>query len=389
MRSVTHFRAWAGRRWRADWPHWLARQASASPTEPSDAARVRWLLLHPPTEAVMADDPEAVVRWVRDWQRQELADGIEVRWVIRAWRDYGTQRLPERATGSPAALAELAGEADTWQRALDAATQVQAAWPDVDFTAPFTAAARQLAALPEPDVVRLLAVLAWIAAHPASGLWERELPVVGVHTKWLEQHRWLVEQLSHAITGLPGTGLHRPAVRFRVRLLDTSLWSGANDFTATLEELRLLTLTPRRVLVCENATTVGTLPALPATVAVHGMGFAAPVLTEVAWIRDADLWYWGDLDTYGFQILGQLRAAAPSVRSVLMDADTLVSNEQLCVDETRPFRGEIGHLTAGELEALALVRIGDRRLEQERIPRQAVHAALEAAFMDARAQGHW
>lgn len=128
------------------------------------------------------------------------------------------------------------------------------------------------------------------------------------------------------------------------------------------------------MLICENATT---LPALPGTVAVHGMGFAAPLLAEVPWIRSAYVQYWGDLDTYGFQILGQVRRVLPGVESVLMDAATWRAHEGLSVPEPRPFRGVIGYLTAGELAALALVRAGDRRLEQERIPRTAAAAVLE------------
>lgn len=78
----------------------------------------------------------------------------------------------------------------------------------------------------------------------------------------------------------------------------------------------------------------------------------------------------------GFQILGLVRAALPDVRSVLMDVPTWAEHHAMAVDEPRPFHGEIGYLTAGELAALALVRAGDLRLEQERIPRAYAHAVL-------------
>ncbi|NHB84482.1 hypothetical protein G7085_07325 [Tessaracoccus sp. HDW20] len=54
-------------------------------------------------------------------------------------------------------------------------------------------------------------------------------------------------------------------------------------------------------------------------------GFAAPSLAEVGWIRDAEVSYWGDLDTYGFQILGRVREVLPQTRSVLMDEATLAA----------------------------------------------------------------
>ncbi|NHB84481.1 hypothetical protein G7085_07320 [Tessaracoccus sp. HDW20] len=48
--------------------------------------------------------------------------------------------------------------------------------------------------------------------------------------------------------------------------------------------------------------------------------------------------------------------------------------------EPRPYRGEIGHLNLEELAALALLRRDDLRLEQERIPREVVAAAVVSAL---------
>lgn len=328
----------------------------------------------------MARDPEGVATWVGGWQRFAATPGVEVAWVEKAWRAHGVQRLPQRATATPAVLSRLAGQQAVWAAAFDVASRLSEAWPDADLADALRAAARTLGRLDEADSVRLLAVLAWLAAHPDSGLWERELPVPDVHTKWLEQHRAAVEVLLAAITGRDGTGLHRSPLRFRVRVLDPKLVLGTDDFTVDLAVLARLAWTPPRVLVCENATTLATLPRLPGVVAVHGMGFAASTLAEVGWVSSAAVWYWGDLDTYGFLILGQVRQQIPDVRSVLMDAATWHAHEPFAVDEPRPFRGEIGHLTASEVDALALVRRGARRLEQERIPRQAAAEALAQAL---------
>lgn len=379
MRSVDDFRNWAARRWRRQWPDWLAANAAGPDSGPKQRAELTgWFVLRPPVEAEMARDPEGVAAWVRHWQRFEATHGVRVEWVTKAWSSMGAQRLPERATAGPEASAALAGEATTWRRAVWAADLLREAWPDADLTVALRASARALGALDEDDAVRLLAVLAWLATHPGSGLWERELPVVDVHTKWLERHRALVEALVAALSGTTDLGLRRSPVRFRVRLLDPAFASGPADFTVDLDTLAGLALAPQRVLICENATTIATLPTLPGTVAVHGMGFAAPILADVPWVRAADCWYWGDLDTYGFLILGRVRAALPGVTSVLMDAATWQRHEHLAVDEPRPFRGEIGYLSAAELDCLRLVRRGDRRLEQERIPRETAERALAA-----------
>lgn len=369
MRSAGEFRAWATKQWRAHWPGWLA--GTNSP---------RWWPLHPPTETTMSGDPDAVANWVGGWQRQARADGVTVQWVEKQWRAHGAQHLPARATATPAAMARLAGDGDTWSRASLAAERVRAAWPDADLAEAVRVSARTLGRMEEPDVVRLLAVLGWLATHPESGLWERELPVPDVHTKWVERHRGAVEALASATTGSEGTGLRRTPVRFRVRTLDPELDTGVADFAVDIVELSKLAWAPAHVLICENATTIGTLSPLPGVVAVHGMGFAAPSLAEVGWIQSAHQWYWGDVDTYGFQILGHVRAILPEVRSLLMDVATLEEFMTLAVSEPRPFRGEMGYLTAAERAALARVRVSDRRLEQERIPREAAHRQLRAAM---------
>lgn len=359
MRMVAGFHQWARRQWRAHWPEWLAGER-----EPSS-----WPL-HPPKEAEIAADPDGAARWVREWGEAER-EGIAVEWAERRWAGVGRQRLPARASAPAAVMAELAGEAVTWARAETAAAHLTAAWPAT--SGAIQAVARRLGALDDAEVPRLLTVLGWLEAHPGSGLWERELPVPGVDTKWFERHRAVVLPLAEAIGA---GGLRRRGVGFRVRMLDPGLAPGPASFSVGVEELRALDVTPGRVLISENVTVLDTLPPVPGAVAVHGMGFAAPTLAEVGWIERAQQIYWGDLDTHGLAILGQVRAALPRVSSLLMDRATLAAHLDRAVPEPRPFRGEIGYLTAGELEALAALRAEGLRLEQERIPRQAVAAAL-------------
>ncbi|MBK7819892.1 MAG: hypothetical protein IPJ61_02145 [Tessaracoccus sp.] len=372
MRTVDDFRSYAARAWARRFPAWLGALAEDVPAEP-----LSWPL-HPPTEREALVAPDRAAAWATAWRRFGESEGVEVRWATRSWPSLGHQVLPARVSCAPAAVARIAGQADGWGVSEATVDTLRRGWPDVAFGEAVQSAARALVKMTIEDVPKLARVLGWLVAHPGSGLWERELPVAGVDTKWFERHRAVVEPLAAAITG-EATGLRRHGVGFRVRILDPGSWSGAAEFTVGLDELVALALTPAYVLVCENLTSVSTLPELSATVAVHGMGFAAPSLAEVGWIRDAAVVYWGDLDTYGFQILGSVRAALPQTRSVLMDASTLEAHREFAVPEPRPYRGEIGYLTVAELEALALLRADDLRLEQERIPRAAAAGALGSA----------
>ena len=166
---------------------------------------------------------------------------------------------------------------------------------------------------------------------------------------------------------------------FGVRVLDPGLSDGPQEFAAGVAGLNAAGLVPHLVLMSENQVPVMRLPTLPGVVAIHSMGFAAVNLATVTWIKDAPQLYWGDLDSYGFRILGQLRQVLPSVRSVLMDARTLHRHADLAIAEPHPYRGEIGYLSAAERSVLAEIRRADLRLEQERIDKAYAHAELTAA----------
>lgn len=367
MRTVDDAHAWAQRQWRSKWAGWLGD---------GGAVEVSWPL-HEPTEREFSADPDGIAREVGRWREFARRDGVRVDWTSKRWPSCGTQQLPHRVTLDAGAVATMAGQSPVWERARAAAGQLREAWPSTDFAAALTASARQLGHMDEGEVLRLLAVLGWLEAHPDSGLWERELPIEGVDTKWMERHRAVVEHLTAAITGA-GTGLRRHELRYTVRL-DAGA-SGAREFAAGLTQLAAMEVGADRVLIVENLTTLAVLPELPGTVVVHGMGFAAPSLAEVPWIQGAEQWYWGDLDSHGYAILGQVRRALPGVRSVLMDLETFDAYERLAVEEPRPFRGEIGYLSLSERHGLSRVRAENRRLEQERVPRDYAKRALLREF---------
>lgn len=106
---------------------------------------------------------------------------------------------------------------------------------------------------------------------------------------------------------------------------------------------------------------------------MFGLGYGLDRLAQTPWLRDAEVYYWGDIDTHGFGILNRLRAAIPSARSFLMDRATLDAHRPLWGSEPVDHRytGDTARLTQEErslYEDLLLDRYGERvRLEQERI----------------------
>jgi hypothetical protein len=105
------------------------------------------------------------------------------------------------------------------------------------------------------------------------------------------------------------------------------------------------------------------------------------LLSDVAWLKDREIHYWGDIDTHGFAMLDRLRAMLPAARSLLMDRETLLAHRTLWVQEAVPHIGPLLRLTNAErslFEDLQYGRFGEQvRLEQERIPFNQLKDAVE------------
>ncbi|UUL76136.1 DUF2220 domain-containing protein [Pseudarthrobacter sp. Fe7] len=148
-------------------------------------------------------------------------------------------------------------------------------------------------------------------------------------------------------------------------------FGGARDITVTAEAFGSLCLAVHTVIATENQVNFLALPDQPGTLALYGGGYGFSSLREADWLRDCRVLYWGDLDTHGFRILDQLRAAHPHVESVLMDERTLLAHRDAWGKEESPSRAALARLTAAEAalyESLGNSTYGSNiRLEQELI----------------------
>ncbi|WP_337201794.1 DUF3322 domain-containing protein [Rhodococcus rhodochrous] len=340
------------------------------------------IALHPPSERQVAEDPDAVVAWVRAWQMHR---GIgRVHWETRRWPSFGTQDVPVRVVfAGPGEIAAAAGHTSEWHTLTARRMQL------VEALSPGTAALPGAIAsslsrwlqFDEADFTRLVGVVRWLADHPASGLFIRQLPVPGVDTKWISRHRGLVELLLEGAIGRRDLGVRSVPRLCHVAVCDrTALPSMPKHFAAPLDELAALPLRTERILVLENKEGLHALPHLPGTVAVHGSGYAVHELTAIPWLADSDVVYWGDLDTHGFAILDRFRAHLPDVRSFLMDLHTLEAWTALAVPEPSPSSHVPARLTPSEAEVFTRLREEGLRLEQERIPWPHVMEELARSF---------
>ena len=228
----------------------------------------------------------------------------------------------------------------------------------------------------------LLTVCRYFLEHSRSQMYMRELPI-GVHTKFIEQHRGIVRELLEQI--LPGEAMTPTAVTFeqrfglrekeplvRVRLLDEQLHKCYNlpitELSVPASQFAALDLLRgQRCIITENEMTFLTLPPQRDTFALFGGGFMVHELDRVSWLVECPIFYWGDLDAQGFQILSRLRAVFSHVTSVMMDQETLSAFADFCIESTSCRVRQLPHLTPEEHDLFLHLAESSLRLEQERI----------------------
>lgn len=226
----------------------------------------------------------------------------------------------------------------------------------------------------------LLKVCVYLRSNPRPNCYLREVPVM-TDTKFIERHKGILSELlpiaAPRTVGLDvssfesrfGFRLKQPLLR--LRFLDHSLATRygfpIHDFATTLEIATSIPFDNICVIVVENEMTFLTLPVLPGVIAIFGAGDAAALLGNVKWLGRCRLYYWGDLDSHGFEILSCLRANFPHLVSVLMDEQTLGANAAFAVKAAPTPYKESLCLTPDEFVIYRNLVSTQTLLEQERI----------------------
>jgi hypothetical protein len=327
------------------------------------------------------------------------------------WRDF-CSRLPAgvKVIRTSVTIRGVAGDFPaTLQADLDAATLIANTDDDAEPPTVDIGRARALAStlrsagailnpatlravygLPANDVDVLIEAVTWLHQHPDAGKWTlRQLPVPGMHTKWLDTHGALLRDVA-------GRDV-RDEVRPRLTVMHltyvdphhAALGQRRHDAWTT-GDVHDIAYRPRVVLVVENRDSRLWFPPVRDTIVVEGGGKAAAVLlAKVPWIRTADhVVYWGDIDADGYAILDHFRATlavpapdgapAKHVTSILMEATDLHHyslhgvNHDKAGRPIKPSRELLPHLTEAETIAYATIATEGptpfRRIEQEAIP---------------------
>ncbi len=360
--------------------------------EPEEEPVLKFPLLKylPTEEHVGKDDCMAEMpQWVQFWRNPPEKHGRSL-WLA----ETQNKRLPfmGRQTGipvrviieTPGAAVSLLGLEGKAKEFLAQHAEVERELPEAAFW--FREHYFQIPS--REDAEKLIRIGRYFLRGVEEDKFLREIHVQGVDTKYLERHGRLLSSLWTALRPeYPAKNMeelrsiwkvqHAERANIALRVLDEALsWHGVEQFFLTADELAKLRLPVKRVFITENKTNGFRFPRMKDSLVLFGMGYGVLELADkAAWLKAAEVIYWGDLDDNGFDILSKLRGKLPQVRSMLMDEPRLVQEMEDCLvedDGTRP--SALPHLTV--MEKMVWKRLHDmgKRFEQEKLPPDRIEA---------------
>ncbi len=342
-----------------------------------------------PKPSQIGDDLAAAREWIAALDAGRLEDRrYGLQWQSIGGRQIGRNQLPIRAVVSSIEQAWALLGVSAAVRRFDELLALVHRQPQVrQWVVNHPLRALELAS----DMPRLIAAYEWLDGHRQSHRYLREISAPGVDTKFAERHRAVLAEIlgvpATASGFLAGLGLRSKPGLVRLRPAPSlGLPHPLSELAARPEDLARLEIDARVAVIVENEISYLSVDVPQHGVVIWGKGFDVDRLGRLRWLANAEVHYWGDIDTYGFSILDRLRAWLPRTRSVLMDRETLLAHRDRWVVEDRPATSTLTRLTSDEHDLyVELVEdgLGERvRLEQERIDWHWVQQRITAAYSD-------
>ena len=234
----------------------------------------------------------------------------------------------------------------------------------------------------ENDWESLLNVCKYFKAVPQPHLYIRELPIQ-VHTKFIENNKGIIRELLDIIIAEHinidekqfesrfNLKYDETLVRFRIldEAVSQQLFGGIDDISIPISEFQNIALPIHTVYIVENKMNMLTFPAQSNGIVVFGKGFGVDIMKNVEWLKTKKIYYWGDLDAHGFQILSEIRTHFEQVESFMMDRHTF----DLFYEGDKGTETNVEKdlcLTSEESEMFKYLKEYNLRLEQEKIPHE-------------------
>lgn len=314
--------------------------------------------------------------------REKCGFGLTVEFASVDTEKHGRNDIPQKAFfADETDFLRYTGKQNEFQKILRAREILASAFPA--FAEKLSLHWKMFRAGDDAFWKNICRVLEYFRATPFPEKYIRELPVE-VPTKFIEENFSLLLKLIAVVapesiddtgnTDAEKLGLKTPEALIECRLLDDAIrpeWK-FRQLTVTLRDLEHFEQTAiDTILITENRTNFLTLPALPRTLAIQGQGNAVARLKNARFLDCRRIFYWGDIDVQGFEILAGLRRNLPHAQSIMMDRATYekLSVYRVAGTATRNAPEKfLPHLNDSEKSLFLELAQRNLRLEQERIP---------------------
>ena len=331
------------------------------------------------------------VQTLKSGSKECVGFGYTIEWQERNSRRHGRNQFPDRVVFETREdFLRFIGHQREFSRYTNAVDSIRRRLPQLES---WLQSNRATLMANVHAIEGLIDVVEYLRQHPRPGLFAREIPL-SVDTKFIAQNTAILEQWLNIVLP-PETiraderhferrfGLRYAEPQLLLRFLDPAVkqdfGSPWRECSVPLHALADSPINASSVIIVENKVNLLTFPPRPGAIAIGGLGNAIVALTYVPWLADRALWYWGDLDVEGFEILSRLRIRFPQTRSFLMDASTVHRwKDSLAVPGSMRQPTVPPLLTEPETIAFNLCAADNLRIEQERIPQAVVIDAVSA-----------
>lgn len=240
----------------------------------------------------------------------------------------------------------------------------------------------------------ILEVCRYLVTRDEFDVYPRMFPI-SVHSKFIEENKGLLAEILEII--LPDERKNLSAVtfeeRFRIKtdaqrmtfripdeVLRATLGIPFSELTVSTKELSDLlqrSEASMQFVVIENKTNYLSFPNIPGTIVIFGSGFMVGSLERHRFLERGLLYYWGDIDAHGLEILSLMREQFSHTEAFLMSEDLLEKYWMGNKGKPSSRTSDPTALRPAELKLYRLIKGGEKRLEQEKIPTNLIFEAVQ------------
>lgn len=326
-----------------------------------------------------ADYSQKFLPFIKHWEPYEEVDGCYIQTVRKTVLKNRGWVVPRWLVVEDADCAfRLLGMEERKVCFLDAYHHIVAAFPALSG---WCISHYRILALSEVSAAEVVSIADYLVSGPQRDCNIKQWQFRDVDTKFHKKHFEVLRSLANELLGLDLSNreeffryfnLEKEMVNLEVLFLDPEMYvNGVSHAAMTADDMNRWFRRPKYVFIFENKANGGIVGKFVKhnypCIFVYGVGKAISVLKDVSWLVGCKIFYAGDLDRRGFEMLSDVRKFLPQTESLLMDSDTL--SKVLDFKNPHPEkRGAFGipRLTPSEEETLFRIVNGKVRVEQEK-----------------------